>query len=114
MMRNIARNAVACAAVAMLSASVYAQEEKGLLEAYNITGFQTLVDAYDIPNGFNPPCPVIRKRPYRPSGKPNESSVGSNVDAWNEWTPENVPSYCREETAKILTPPDGKEPPTRF
>jgi hypothetical protein len=115
MMRNLVRNAVVCAAAAMLSAPVYAQEEKSPLDAYNITGFQTLIDLYEIPNGFNPPCPVIKKPPYRPhSGKPTESSVGSNVDAWNEWTPENVPAYCREEAAAILTPPDGRAPQTRF
>lgn len=99
----------------MLSVAVHAQEEQAALDAYNITGFQTLIDWYSIPNGFAPPCPEIRKPPYRPhTGEPRESSVGSNVEAWNEWTAENVPAYCRDEAARILTPPDGVAPRTRF
>lgn len=115
MMRNILRIAVPCAAAAMLSVAVQAQEEQAPLDAYNITGFQTLIDWYAIPNGFAPPCPEIRRPPYRPNtGEPRESSVGSNVEAWNEWTVENVPAYCREEAAAVLTPPDGVAPRTRF
>lgn len=115
MMRNPVRNAVACAAAAVLSTPVHAQEEKSPLDAYNITGFQTLIDSYSIPGGFNPPCPVIKKPPYRPHfEKPRASSVASNVDAWNEWTVENVPAYCREEAATVLTAPDGVVPRTRF
>jgi hypothetical protein len=114
-MRNHLRNAAACAAALLLSGSAQAQDGQEPLEAYNITGFQTLIDWYSMANGFAPPCPVIRKPPYRPNtGEARASSVGSNVDAWNEWTPENVPAYCREETARILAPPDGVEPRTRF
>jgi len=94
---------------------VQAQEGKESLEAFNTTGFQTLIDSYSMPNGFSPPCPVIKKPPYRPhSAEPRSSSMGSEVGAWNEWTEENVPAYCREEAANALTPPDGRAPRTRF
>lgn len=113
--RTFLRNSAACAAVLMLSVPVLAQDRQEPLEAYNITGFQTLIDWYAIPNGFAPPCPVIKRPPFRPNtGEARASSVGSNVEAWNEWTPENVPAYCREEAAAVLTPPDGVEPRTRF
>jgi hypothetical protein len=115
MMRILLTNVAACAAAAILSVPVQAQDEKEPLDAYNITGFQTLIDWYSIPNGFAPPCPVIRKPPYRAHGSEmTASSVGSNVEAWNEWTVENVPAYCRDEAAKVLTPPDGVTPRTRF
>jgi hypothetical protein len=113
-MRTLLRVGIACTAL-VLSVQVQAQEAKGPLDAYNITGFQTLIDSYSIPSGFNPPCPVIKKPPYRPhTGEARSSSVGSNVEAWNEWTVENVPAYCREEAATVLAPPDGVTPRTRF
>ncbi len=113
-LRILITSAFACAATAVLSTPARAQDGKEL-DAYNITGFQTLIDSYSIQNGFSPPCPVIKKPPYRPhSGQPRESSVASNVDAWNEWTVDNVPAHCREEAANVLIPPDGVAPRTRF
>lgn len=114
-MGNLLKHAAAaCAVAGMLTVPARAQDGQEPLEAYNITGFQTLIDWYSIPNGFTPPCPVIRKPPFRASGVQRESSVGSNVEAWNEWTPETVPVYCRDEAAKVLNPPDGVEQRTRF